>query len=520
MPQPAAETARNAAAAVAALLATETPLLVSPADSDERPEQLAAAAACLEAQQARASEETARLTKHRGALHAQLEEQCCKAEARQETVAAAVHALAGRIACLVQSRNGEPSALLGAHLPDGYAAACQTLLDSLAGYLQHNFPTAEPPASSHAAANAQAAMLELEQLQRFQIKADQLHIQDEAEIARLQAELEMLQAQAVTAGAASLGYSTADLRAEVASLERRRDAALHAALAQAEGAAAAAAGAEVVREQAAVRRALLEQRLHAKQQVAGMLARHLGRQLLVQQLVRQERAVLREVEATAAAARQDVELVLQMVQARLPGYRGSRAMRQGEQSGQPSDAVRQQDSLAAPVARQQDCLAAPVAQQQDAQPSNPVATAQQLLACRARLQELAEQTRAQALPAHRAVLAKLYGLLYSSSGSGTDGYAATAASCGAAGSQGDGQSLPELELSPPELHQQLAAVAQAEAALSLQANALLEEVIARQQAPAERQLAETVLCWFWTQPERLSALAEKHRRQLATYTAA
>lgn len=320
MPQPAAETARNAAAAVAALLATETPLLVSPADSDERAEQLAAAAACMEAQQARASEETARLTKHRGALHAQLEEQCCKAEARQETVAAAVHALAGRIACLVQSRSGEPSALLGAHLPDGYAAACQTLLDSLAGYLQHNFPTAEPPASKHAAADAQAAMLELEQLQRFQIKAEQLHIQDEAEIARwvarpapsvsrtcevdsaaagfleggarkpgdellaalcpptlrlprallacrLQAELEVLQAQAVTAGAASLGYSTADLRAEAASLERRRDAALHAALAQAEGAAAAAAGAEVVREQAAVRRAILEQRLHAKQQV-------------------------------------------------------------------------------------------------------------------------------------------------------------------------------------------------------------------------------------------------------------
>ncbi len=195
-------------------------------------------------------------------------------------------------------------------------------------------------------------------------------------------------------------------------------------------------------------------------------------------------------------------------------------MRQGEQSGQPSDAVRQQDGLAAPVARQQDGLPAPVAQQQDAQPSNPVATAQQLLACRARLQELAEQTRAQALPAHRAVLAKLYGLLYSSSGSGTDGYAATAASGGAAGSQEDVQSLREVELSPPELHQQLAAVAQAEAALSLQANALLEEVIARQQAPAERQLAETVLCWFWTQPERLSALAEKQRRQLATYTAA
>lgn len=233
-------------------------------------------------------------------------------------------------------------------------------------------------------------------------------------------------------------------------------------------------------------------------QVAGMLARHLGRQLLVQQLLRHEQAGLEEVQATVAAARQDAELALQLAQARLPRCAASPAEQERHQDKQAPDA----------------------AHQQDAQPSDPVATAQQLMACRARLHDLAEQTQSQTLPAFCAEVAKLHGLLYNSGGNATGSSAAAAASTSAAGGQGDGQTLPELELSPLALQQQLSTVAQAEAAVSLQANALLEEVIARQQAPAERQLAETVLCWFWTQPERLSALAEKQRRQLAMYTAA
>ncbi|KAL4430934.1 hypothetical protein ABPG75_006190 [Micractinium tetrahymenae] len=383
-PQTEAQTARAAAAAAAALLAAAAsplPPATSLAAASERAEQLAAAAACLEAQQARASGEAARLSERRAALRAQLAGRCDEAEAQHEAVAAALQALAARLACFAGGSGGEVAPLLGADLPDGYASACQTLLDSLAGYLQHNFLAAGSSGSSSAAADARAAALELEQLQGCLIKSERMRVEEEAELERLQAELEVLRAPAATAGAASLGYSGADLQAEVASLERRRDASLQAAVAQAEAAAAAAAGAEAVQEQAVLRRAALEQRVHAKQQV---------------------------------------------------------------------------------------------------------------------------------------VFAKLHGLLYSSSSAAES----STASGGTAGGQGDGQALPELELSPPALQQQLAAVAQAEAALSLQANALLEEVIARQRALAERQLAETVLCWFWTHPERLHALAEKQRRQLATYTAA
>lgn len=67
--------------------------------------------------------------------------------------------------------------------------------------------------------------------------------------------------------AASLGYSAADLEAEVASLRRRQAAHLAQAADAAEAAVAAAAGAEAVEEQAAQRRALLDARLQAKQQV-------------------------------------------------------------------------------------------------------------------------------------------------------------------------------------------------------------------------------------------------------------
>lgn len=86
-------------------------------------------------------------------------------------------------------------------------------------------------------------------------------------LCRLRAELEVLRSPGTPAAAASLGYSAADLEAEVASLARRRAAHLARATAAAEAAAAAAAGADVVEEQALQRQAAISQRLQAKQQV-------------------------------------------------------------------------------------------------------------------------------------------------------------------------------------------------------------------------------------------------------------
>lgn len=86
---------------------------------------------------------------------------------------------------------------------------------------------------------------------------------------RMQAELEVLRAPSAPAAAASLGYSAADLEAEVTSLRRRRASHLEQAAAAAEAAAATAAGADVVEEQAAQLHASMVQRLQAKQQVGG-----------------------------------------------------------------------------------------------------------------------------------------------------------------------------------------------------------------------------------------------------------
>ena len=79
----------------------------------------------------------------------------------------------------------------------------------------------------------------------------------------------MLQAPAASA-AASLGYSTSDLEAEVASLVRKRDASLPQAQAAAEAAAATAAGAEALEEQCQQRQAMLMQRVEVKHQVGGV----------------------------------------------------------------------------------------------------------------------------------------------------------------------------------------------------------------------------------------------------------
>lgn len=223
-----------------------------------------------------------------------------------------------------------------------------------------------------------------------------------------------------------------------------------------------------------------------------MLVRHLARQLLVQRLLRHEQATLQEVQSIAAAARQDVEAALQAALDRLPGYEYAAHEQQQEQPQQVAGEAAGQEL-----------------------PADPVATAEQLLACRAELQQLAAQVHAETLPAHRAVFGCLHQLLYPPHGGNGE------AGSGASGSGGEtaAAAAAELELTPAALQAQLAKAAAAKQALSLAATGVMSEALARQQAPGER-LAETVLLHFWGEPERLVALAEKQNRQLASYGAA
>lgn len=123
--------------------------------------------------------------------------------------------------------------------------------------------------------------------------------------------------------------------------------------------------------------------------------------------------------------------------------------------------------------------------------------AEQLLTCRAELQQLAEQVHVSILPAQHAVVAQLAGVLYGSK----DGTSAAG--------------LPQL--SPPQLLEQVREVAAAHDALTLQANAVLDEVIRRTQAQEERQLAEHVLLHFWGDAKQLTALAAKNQHRLERF---
>lgn len=224
-----------------------------------------------------------------------------------------------------------------------------------------------------------------------------------------------------------------------------------------------------------------------------MLTRHLARQLLVRQLLQREESVVQEVQAAAAAARADAELALQAALDRLPGP--DVPPQQGQQ--QPEE---------------QQAAAGSEGQEGD---TNPVAEAQQLLACRAQLQQLLAQVQADTLPAQQAVLEQLRFLLYGgSSGSGGVG-----SSCSGEGGSGKAAAKPiqRPELSPPELQEQLAEISASYAALERHAQALIAEVQDRQRASGERELAITVLVDFWGAPQRLVDRAAAQQRKLERF---
>ncbi|KAL4859467.1 hypothetical protein ACK3TF_000567 [Chlorella vulgaris] len=387
------------------------------------------------------------------------------AEQQQHAVSDALASLAAQLDHVSVSGSSTSQPLLSLGMPNGYAEACSALLESLEGYVQHHFPGNDGNDGQGAAAQHQQDSRELQQLQSFLCKAERLRVEEEAEMARLQAELDILQASSQGTHDSQQGCSTSHLEAEAASLQQRQAAALGAALEAAEVAAAASAGAEVLEEQCRQRQAVMLPRLQAKQQVAAMLARHLARQLVVRQLLQLEQAAVQQVLCTAEAAAEDAHAAAQAAEERLPGYDVPPTQEQGVQAPQRHEAA-----ASTPAALE---------------------TVQQLLACRTQMQHLSQVVHEHTLPAQQAVVTQLAGLLY----------------CG--------DSRPQLSTS--ELQAQLAAAAAAHQALNLQANAVLAEVMERQAAAEERQLGEQVLVHFWTQPEQLAALVEKNQRRLERY---
>lgn len=123
-----------------------------------------------------------------------------------------------------------------------------------------------------------------------------------------------------------------------------------------------------------------------------------------------------------------------------------------------------------------------------------MATAEGLLQCRQQLAQLLSKLQSDTLPAHQALFAQLHGLLYGGSSSdgddSTSGAAATSQAAGAAG--------PCPELTPAALRKQLVAVVEAHSKLSLAANALVGEVIDRQQVRKGGTLAAACEAGNWT----------------------
>ena len=278
------------ASAAAALMACGGALLsASGPGADERrqrAEALQAVRQCLEQEAQRSGAELLRQAARQEELRQELEEGCAAAEQQHEGISSALAELARQLDCLSIAGGSAASSqrpLLGLHLPDSYALACTTLLDRLALYVEHHSQQSHHSGDNRSSSSSSggatgdlgaAAQLhqrraaELQQLQSCLCKGERLRVEEEAEIARLQAELEVLQAPTATT-AASLGYSAADLEQEVSSLRGRQAASLQQAVAAAEAAAAAAAGADAVEEQTQQRQAVVEQRLQAKQQVGG-----------------------------------------------------------------------------------------------------------------------------------------------------------------------------------------------------------------------------------------------------------
>ena len=124
-------------------------------------------------------------------LRQQLAERCTDAEQQQDGISAALTALAARLDRLAVGSGGGgvggAAPLVGLELPDAYASACTSLLDGLAGYVQHHSSSSEGDASSNPVAQQQrhqAAAAELAQLQACLCKQARLRVLEEAELAR------------------------------------------------------------------------------------------------------------------------------------------------------------------------------------------------------------------------------------------------------------------------------------------------------------------------------------------------
>lgn len=205
--------------------------------------------------------------------------------------------------------------------------------------------------------------------------------------------------------------------------------------------------------------------IHA--QVAALLARHLSRQLLIQQLLQHERAVVQQVQLLAAAAQADAEATLQAALNRLPGYAQQQAC--GADATASSSGAAPGQAVAAPSA-----AAGPGGQ-------DPVATAEALQQCRQQLARLLAQVQSDTLPAHQALFAQLHGLLYGGSGSNDDALDSSSDGGRGPAAHAAGAAMQRPELTPAALQDQLAAVTEAHSKLSLAANALVSEVLDRQQ---------------------------------------
>lgn len=216
--------------------------------------------------------------------------------------------------------------------------------------------------------------------------------------------------------------------------------------------------------------------IHA--QVAALLARHLSRQLLIQQLLQHERAVVHQVQLLAAAAQADAEAALQAALSRLPGYAQQQACRADGAASSIGAAPGQ--AAAAPSA-----AAGPGGQ-------DPVATAEALLQCRQQLAQLLAQVQSDTLPTHQTLFSQLHGLLYGSSGSNEGVLDSSSGGGRGPAAQPAEAAMQRPELTPAALQDQLAAVTEAHSKLSLAANALVSEVLDRQQVCAGHSWGQSV----------------------------
>lgn len=240
-------------------------------------------------------------------------------------------------------------------------------------------------------------------------------------------------------------------------------------------------------------------------QAVDLLVRHMARQLLVGELLRQERSVLGQVHALLQAASEDGAAVLQAVQQRRQGLYPQQApdpvaqqpspellqalaaaLAEGNNNGDSSTAADNGSSSGDSSAAADDGSSRAAAVAADV----PGAVAQQLLELRGSMLQLCEEVQSKVVSGQRAVFAQLHGLVF----------------------EGSGVCSPVL--TAPPLQAKLAAADAAASALQQAATAALVEVGVREQQWQRRGLREQVLVDFFTNPANLPKLEAQQRRAL------